>query len=143
MTSISRHAASVLARVTGLTIAAVVLAVAVMQASGSEVTSTDVSTGGRVTLTGGDGSAAVADADDVRLVAFDPWRGLQYSARKTANFVGCITGVGVPIGLAWSFATNPAMWSWVLGRGALPASAGGAAYNYATWVKARCAYAVR
>ena len=61
---------------------------------------------------------------------------------KTAAFVGCIFGVGVPIGLAWSVATNPAWLAFFLGRGPLPASAGGAAYNYWNWIRSTCAYAL-
>jgi len=61
---------------------------------------------------------------------------------KTAAFVGCIFGVGVPIGLAWAIATNPAWIAFFLGRGPLPASAGGAAYNYWNWIRSTCAYAL-
>lgn len=87
----------------------------------------------------GDSAATVNYSEaGIQLVGFDPWRGLKYSWWKTKNFVGCIVGVGVPIGVAWSFATNPYLWRYVLGMGPIPASYGGAVYNYATWVKARC-----
>ncbi|MBM4574981.1 hypothetical protein GS489_32700 [Rhodococcus hoagii] len=65
------------------------------------------------------------------------------TAKKTAAFAGCIAGVGIPIGLAWSAATNPAVIGYVLGIRPLPASAGGLGYNYISLVKRACAYALR
>lgn len=65
------------------------------------------------------------------------------TAKKTAAFAGCIFGVGVPIGLAWGIATNPAAWAWVAGKGPFPASVGAAASKYMNAVKRSCAYALR
>lgn len=65
------------------------------------------------------------------------------TAKKTAAFAGCIFGVGVPIGLAWGIATNPAAWAWVANKGPFPASVGAAASKYMNAVKRSCAYALR
>ena len=61
---------------------------------------------------------------------------------KTVAFAGCIIAVGVPIGVAWSIATNPAAVSWVLKGGPMPASVGGAVYNYLWYVRGTCGYAL-
>jgi hypothetical protein len=61
---------------------------------------------------------------------------------KTVAFVGCIFSVGVPIGLAWYVATNPAWIAFFLRRGPLPPTAGGAAWNYWMWVRSVCSYAL-
>ena len=82
-------------------------------------------------------------ADTIALAGFDPWYGLRYSWSKAVNFAGCIFGVGVPIGLVWAFATSPALWRYVLNLGPMPASYGSSAYNYMSWVKNRCVYAIR
>jgi hypothetical protein len=57
-------------------------------------------------------------------------------------FAGCITSVGVPIGVAWAIATNPAAVAWVLGRGPLPASVGATVSKYLWYVKGTCGYAL-
>ena len=64
------------------------------------------------------------------------------TAKKTGAFAACIFGVGVPIGLAWGIATNPAAWAWVLGRGPWPASVGGTAARYMETIKRACKYAI-
>lgn len=61
---------------------------------------------------------------------------------KTVAFAGCITAVGVPIGVAWSIATNPAALGWILRGGPMPASVGGAVYKYIWFVKGTCGYAL-
>jgi hypothetical protein len=61
---------------------------------------------------------------------------------KTVAFAGCITSVGVPIGIAWTIATNPAALAWILNRGPLPASIGAPAYRYMSYVKSTCGYAL-
>ncbi len=66
-----------------------------------------------------------------------------YTASKTAAFARCIFLVGVPIGVAWEVAFNPAVWSWVAKGGALPASVGGTAARYLGWIKSSCGYALR
>ncbi len=90
---------------------------------------------------------SAADLGGLELVGFDPWRGLRYSWGKTVNFVGCIFGVGVPIGVAWGLATNPYFWRYVLGMGQLPTSAvvtiGRSGAAIASWVKKRCVTAIR
>ncbi len=61
---------------------------------------------------------------------------------KTVAFAGCIIAVGVPIGVAWSIATNPAALGWILKGGPMPASIGGTVYNYIWFVKGTCGYAL-
>lgn len=87
-------------------------------------------------------SSQVLHTEQVELVAYSPAR-TGNTAAKTRAFATCIFGVGVPIGLAWGIATNPAAWAWVTGRGAYPASIGGAASKYMNTIKRNCAYALR
>ena len=61
---------------------------------------------------------------------------------KTVAFAGCIIAVGVPIGVAWSIATNPAAIGWILKGGPMPATVGGTVYNYLWYVKRTCGYAL-
>jgi hypothetical protein len=70
---------------------------------------------------------------------------LGVTAKKTAAFAGCIFGVGIPIGLAWSIATSTAVQAWILGTAAKPlaASVGGTVSNYLDKVKRMCGYALR
>jgi len=65
------------------------------------------------------------------------------TASKTAAFVRCIFLIGVPIGVAWEIAFNPAVAAWVAGRGPLPATIGATVARYVGWVKSSCGYALR
>ncbi|MFF2842458.1 hypothetical protein [Paenarthrobacter sp. NPDC057981] len=67
---------------------------------------------------------------------------LRLTWNKTVAFAGCITSVGVPIGAAWAIATNPGAIAWIIGRGPLPASVGGGASAYLSYVKRTCGYAI-
>lgn len=61
---------------------------------------------------------------------------------KTAAFTECIFGVGVPIGVAWAVATNPALLMYVMRVGPLPVGVPKTTLDYVERIKSRCAYAL-
>jgi hypothetical protein len=61
---------------------------------------------------------------------------------KLIAFAGCITGVGVPIGLAWVLIRNPSFIRFVMGAGPMPAGVGGLASKYLWYIKGTCGYAL-
>jgi hypothetical protein len=70
-----------------------------------------------------------------------------YVFNKTMAFLGCITGVGVPIGVGWAILSSPAAVAAIAKGGPLPASVGGTVYKavsgYWWYIKGTCGYALR
>lgn len=70
-----------------------------------------------------------------------------YVFNKTMAFLGCITGVGVPIGVGWAILSSPAAVAAIARGGPLPASVGGTVHKavsgYWWYIKGACGYALR
>lgn len=70
-----------------------------------------------------------------------------YVFNKTMAFLGCITGVGVPIGVGWAILSSTAAVAAIARGGPLPASVGGAVHKAVSgwwwYIKGTCGYALR
>nr|WP_296774221.1 hypothetical protein [Rhodococcus sp. (in: high G+C Gram-positive bacteria)] len=61
---------------------------------------------------------------------------------KIVAYAGCIIGAGVPVGVAWAVATNPAAWPFITGRAAsLPASVASQVNKWVYYLRGTCGYA--
>lgn len=66
-----------------------------------------------------------------------------YVVNKTMAFLGCITGVGVPIGVGWAILSSTAAVAAVAKGGPLPPTVGAIVSKYFWYIKGTCGYALR